>query len=321
MTTNHPEKLDPALVRPGRCDVKVELKRASRDMASRLFQRFFPDSDGADTFASRLPEYEMSMAQLQGYLLEYKGNGGGADAAVQNVPRLLRMYKPQSVDRQTVYEHLHRVGLDLWAPMFEARGYRFKADLRKVSLDTVRKWSLLLRCDEVASGRMGELLGNDEGLAADYERADLATVKDLFMATYLPLSETRNRDDDTPERSLSTSTASFEGLSRFLDEPADVLELSQLGDELCFAVQRDGKAAVSIWLLRRHLYIHIGRPRAAVAAAKSLLSALDRCPEQERTLDDLSTTAWLRRSCLEHLAPKFIAGGYVSLFGESYRTD
>jgi chaperone BCS1 len=30
MSTNHIEKLDPALIRPGRCDVKVELNRASK---------------------------------------------------------------------------------------------------------------------------------------------------------------------------------------------------------------------------------------------------------------------------------------------------
>ncbi len=27
MTTNHPEKLDPALIRSGRCDLRIELKK------------------------------------------------------------------------------------------------------------------------------------------------------------------------------------------------------------------------------------------------------------------------------------------------------
>ena len=89
MTTNHIEKLDPALIRPGRCDVKVELKKASRDMAKRLFVNFFPQekTEVAVEFAEQLPENELSMAQLQGYLLEYKTN---AALALRNVPRLLR---------------------------------------------------------------------------------------------------------------------------------------------------------------------------------------------------------------------------------------
>jgi chaperone BCS1 len=43
MTTNHREKLDPALLRPGRCDVHVELNHASEHQMKGLFKKFFPD--------------------------------------------------------------------------------------------------------------------------------------------------------------------------------------------------------------------------------------------------------------------------------------
>lgn len=43
-TTNHLEKLDPALSRPGRMDVWVEFKNASRWQAEALFRNFFPCS-------------------------------------------------------------------------------------------------------------------------------------------------------------------------------------------------------------------------------------------------------------------------------------
>ena len=44
-TTNHLERLDPALSRPGRMDVWVEFKNASPWQAEALFRNFFPSSE------------------------------------------------------------------------------------------------------------------------------------------------------------------------------------------------------------------------------------------------------------------------------------
>ena len=41
MTTNHKERLDEALIRPGRCDVHVKIQKASQLQAQRMFNRFF----------------------------------------------------------------------------------------------------------------------------------------------------------------------------------------------------------------------------------------------------------------------------------------
>jgi len=46
MTTNHPEELDPALIRPGRVDLTVLLDDASPEQARRLFVRFYRGLDG-----------------------------------------------------------------------------------------------------------------------------------------------------------------------------------------------------------------------------------------------------------------------------------
>ncbi|KAI0670427.1 BCS1 N terminal-domain-containing protein [Trametes maxima] len=47
MTTNHPERLDPALIRPGRVDLSVLINDASPAQARRLFERFYgPGEDG-----------------------------------------------------------------------------------------------------------------------------------------------------------------------------------------------------------------------------------------------------------------------------------
>ena len=41
MRVSSKERLDPALIRPGRCDVHVHVQNASKDQARRMFSRFF----------------------------------------------------------------------------------------------------------------------------------------------------------------------------------------------------------------------------------------------------------------------------------------
>ena len=41
MTTNHPENLDPALIRPGRVDYQIEFKLANRNLMIQMFQNLF----------------------------------------------------------------------------------------------------------------------------------------------------------------------------------------------------------------------------------------------------------------------------------------
>jgi chaperone BCS1 len=41
MTTNHPEKLDEALIRPGRVDQQVEFKNATQKDAAEMFERMY----------------------------------------------------------------------------------------------------------------------------------------------------------------------------------------------------------------------------------------------------------------------------------------
>ena len=123
MTTNYPEKLDEALIRPGRVDLKVEFTLATRLQIRELFLRMYTSdkaitsrpkpekvsdivapavyeteattvpngstssadakdkghvptlvtlSELADNFASQLPEYTFSPAEIQGFLLTRK---------------------------------------------------------------------------------------------------------------------------------------------------------------------------------------------------------------------------------------------------------
>lgn len=71
MTTNHVEKLDEALLRPGRIDYRLYLGKATDRQKTELYRRFFPESSEAEARefveASRSAE---TMAEFQGRLLE-----------------------------------------------------------------------------------------------------------------------------------------------------------------------------------------------------------------------------------------------------------
>jgi chaperone BCS1 len=83
MTTNHPEKLDEALIRPGRADVHMLLENATLFQSRCLFQRFFPKASPAqaEEFAQRMGDRKQSPANIQRHLMAYQGS---AEAALEN---------------------------------------------------------------------------------------------------------------------------------------------------------------------------------------------------------------------------------------------
>lgn len=108
-TTNNVAALDPALIRPGRLDVHVEFRLASKLQAEQLFKCFYDPStstssasttclssefappngektsldDLASQFAGVIPDRKLSMASLQGYLMSYKLR---PQSAIQGAP-------------------------------------------------------------------------------------------------------------------------------------------------------------------------------------------------------------------------------------------
>jgi chaperone BCS1 len=90
MTTNHVQRLDPALTRPGRVDYRLKFDLTSQDQARSMFLHLYGAdqvSPGrleelASTFASRLPDKKVSPATLQDFLLRHRAAPSDAVDAV-----------------------------------------------------------------------------------------------------------------------------------------------------------------------------------------------------------------------------------------------
>ncbi|OCF75658.1 hypothetical protein I204_02950 [Kwoniella mangroviensis CBS 8886] len=99
-TTDWKDRIDSALSSPGRCDIWIEFKHATRSQAKSLFEYFYrSDPDSQDTinedekpamditslaegFSSHIPDDVISVSALQGYLMRHKRQ---PELAVENV--------------------------------------------------------------------------------------------------------------------------------------------------------------------------------------------------------------------------------------------
>ena len=155
MTTNHLERLDPALVRPGRVDMRVELSNATKGQAGELFERFFPgDSEGRENFEGRIKDGQVSMAAVQCHLLRYRDSAhsavskagemtGGGDKGVGNA----------GAEGMGIEEHLGRVGLEMYAHAFREYGKLTKGDLGELTFKEVCGWIFELSSKVDGEGR------------------------------------------------------------------------------------------------------------------------------------------------------------------------
>ena len=76
---NHLQRLDPALIRPGRVDVIHQIGHATPSQARRMFLKFFPAQDAlAHEFVHRLDGSPISMALLQSYFMLHRSSAEDA---------------------------------------------------------------------------------------------------------------------------------------------------------------------------------------------------------------------------------------------------
>jgi chaperone BCS1 len=93
LTTNHVERLDEALIRPGRVDMTVRLGEATRHQIEQLWDRFYAEFDvtgeAKQRFMAKITELglvdSVSTAALQGLFLYNKDDVEGAISMVSGL--------------------------------------------------------------------------------------------------------------------------------------------------------------------------------------------------------------------------------------------
>ena len=100
LTTNYKERLDSALIRPGRVDFQLHVDYCDEHQAKMLYERFYPSKDSSNENSQEFinclypksneihkETFNISAAQLQGYFMQYKFD---ENEAINNVHELIK---------------------------------------------------------------------------------------------------------------------------------------------------------------------------------------------------------------------------------------
>lgn len=84
-TTNHLDRLDPAMLRPGRMDVLVPFGVATAQQGRRMFAQFFVDGSDAVAFGDAISDLQVTTAEIQEHLMGHRYDPLGALASVGTI--------------------------------------------------------------------------------------------------------------------------------------------------------------------------------------------------------------------------------------------
>ena len=86
MTTNHPEVLDQALIRPGRIDIQTHFGAASRNLIADMFQGYI-DRALSPEYINKVPHEALSPAEVGQVLFRHFGTEHGDQVIVEDLVR------------------------------------------------------------------------------------------------------------------------------------------------------------------------------------------------------------------------------------------
>lgn len=91
MTTNHPERLDPALIRAGRCNLHIRLKPCTAVQVNQFFKLFYSETGELDSLPDEIyktiPDRILAPAEVFGYFRRHMYN---QKRAIEKFPEFLK---------------------------------------------------------------------------------------------------------------------------------------------------------------------------------------------------------------------------------------
>ena len=76
ISSNHYDKLDPALVRPGRIDITMKLDNVSQETIGQMFQHYY-GCTANPLFLAKIPDRKYSPAEITNIFVEFRDNSAG----------------------------------------------------------------------------------------------------------------------------------------------------------------------------------------------------------------------------------------------------
>lgn len=200
MTTNHKEKLDPALLRPGRADVHVKLENASEKQMIGLFQRFFPEAkeEEARKFSDQLPVHKLSMAKLQGHFLKYREN---KEKVIEHARELLDDTAAAQSD-MTVAEWLHRTNLSNLNEKFQKQAFYRVSDFKMIE-DGNQLMDYEITTEQKDIRRFWALLSGEKEARESFQYLSKHGIRQIARAYFDEEKKIKALEDQVPEKTLT----------------------------------------------------------------------------------------------------------------------
>ncbi|KAK6072003.1 mitochondrial chaperone BCS1 [Seiridium cupressi] len=273
MTTNHVDKLDKALIRPGRVDMIVEFGRADAEMTAAIFRAIFArlEADAASTkvaeadklldpemlkkqakekallqkeedarieamaleFASRIPTHEFSPAELQGHLLRHKRD---PRAAVDKSEEFVEQTRKDRKDKELKEAEERRKSEEKKA---KEAAKKEKREQKKATKKEARK----AKRKEPKSSTPGS--DSDASSSSSDESSDAEAKSTKDSKKKKSKDSKRGKNKKTPKPSDPDSSSSLSDSSSSDAEPEQVMDTKESTGPQTLVVQADAKISKS----------------------------------------------------------------------------